>query len=182
MNYPIFKYHPNAYDLDIFIKEQGVCDVCGKPSELKYDCSFYSAEELDYICPFCISDGSASNKYGGQFNNYLSIETVEILETEEAFLPKNPNKLFDEIAYRTPSYHSWQQQYWLTHCNEPCAFISYADVDTIRPLLDELIEDIENSGYPAEMIRNELGRDSELAGYLFQCVKCGKYRLYVDAS
>lgn len=136
MDYPQFKYHPNAYDLDIFIKEEGICEVCGEQSELKYDCSFYSVDEPDYICPFCIANGKASKKFDGEFNDYLGIETVSPYLIDKPS-PIDP-VLLEEVACRTPSYVSWQQEVWKVHCNEPCAFIGYAEVATITPLLDEL--------------------------------------------
>lgn len=178
ITYPTFKYHPNAYGLDIFAQETGICNICGQHRELKYDCSFYAQEYPDYICPFCIADGSASQKYDGEFNDYTSIESVSPNPSD----PKSPidPALLEEICCRTPSYTSWQQAEWKVHCNEPCAFIDYADVATITPLLDELEEDIQNDGYPPEFIKTCLSKDGDLVGYLFQCVVCGKHRLHVD--
>src|SRR5688500_16589283 len=41
---PKFKYSPNAFDLDLFINEEGICSVCAEKRELKYTSSFYSVE------------------------------------------------------------------------------------------------------------------------------------------
>ncbi len=87
-----------------------------------------------------------------------------------------------EASERTPSYTSWQQEVWLTHCNEPCAFIGYADTKTIEPLMAEINEDIENNGYEPEFIKNNLTKDGSLVGYLFQCVNCKQHRLHVDCD
>lgn len=40
MDYPQFKYHPNAYKLDLFEKEDGICSICNQQRDLKYVCSF----------------------------------------------------------------------------------------------------------------------------------------------
>lgn len=94
MDYPTFKYHPNAYELDIFAKETGICDIFGQKSKLKYNCSFYSTQDIDYICPFCIANGEASKKSNGQFNDYLGIESVIIHDNGEEFVPKKYKSTF----------------------------------------------------------------------------------------
>ncbi|MGS2740051.1 CbrC family protein [Sinomicrobium pectinilyticum] len=180
MELPKFKYSPNAFDLDLFDKEEGVCDVCNEKRNLKYNSSFYSREEPEYICPWCIANGKAAEKYSGEFNDYCGIEGVSPNPNDAA--PAIPEELLLEITGKTPSYTSWQQEVWPTHCNEPCAFIGYADTKTIAPLMDELNEDIEKSGYGAELIKKHLSKDGSLVGYLFQCVNCGQHRLHVDSD
>ncbi len=180
MDYPQFKYHPNAYKLDIFIKEDGICSVCKQQRNLKYNCSFYSIDKPDYICPWCIENGEAAKTYDGQFNDYCGIEGVS----------PNPNdppstvdaKLLNAICTQTPSYLSWQQQVWLVHCNQPCQFIDYANSEILEPIWDEIIEDIKNSGYPIGSVKNYLSKDGEFVGYLFQCINCHQYRLHIDCS
>lgn len=100
----------------------------------------------------------------------------------KSLYPKNTNRLFDEIAFRTPSYASWQQQIWLIHCDEPCKFIGYADYKMLAPYFDEIIEDIKNEGYSSDFALRYISKDGDAVGCLFQCVKCGKHRLHVDAS
>src|SRR5690554_1791916 len=113
MELPKFKYSPNAFELDIFENVEGTCSVCNEKRQIKYTSSFYSVEEPEYICPWCIADGKASEKYKGEFNDYEGIENSENIEKE----------LLLQASERTPSYTSWQQEVWLTHCNEPCAFV-----------------------------------------------------------
>jgi len=36
MELPNFKYSPNAFNLDIFEKEDGICSVCNEKRQLKY--------------------------------------------------------------------------------------------------------------------------------------------------
>lgn len=178
MNYPHFKYHPNAYKLDLFVEEEGTCDVCQKEQFLKYEASFYAEEDPNYICPFCIADGSAAKKYDGSFNDYCGIEGVSPDPNDPA--PKIPHALLLEICDRTPSYISWQQEQWLTHCNEPCAFIDYADTESIAPFREEIISELD--AFIGEETLNYIRKDGDCVGYLFQCVQCGKHKLHVDFS
>lgn len=76
MKLPQFKYHPNVYDLDLFEEERGECSICHQERNLKYEAPFYSIEDPEYICPWCIADGSAAGKYGGEFNDYCGIEVI----------------------------------------------------------------------------------------------------------
>lgn len=182
MELPKFKYSPNAYDIDVFTKEEGICSICNMERDLKYTSSFYSIEEPEYICPWCIHDGRAAKKYDGEFNDYCGIEGVSPDPSIEGKINISKDSLL-EISERTPSYISWQQEVWLTHCNEPCAFIGYADSEIIKPYLDELKEDIEiNLGYDPEFITNYLTTEGSLVGYLFQCVNCGQHRLHADCD
>ena len=180
MNRPIFKYHPHAYQLNIFLEESGICSVCNEPRELKYNCSFYSIEEPDYICPWCIANGDASQKYEGEFNDYCGIEGISA-DPNLASHPINQDAIL-EICTKTPSYHSWQQEVWLSHCNEPCRFIAYANSKMLQPIFEEIKSDVEDCGYPVEIIQNHLHEAGDLMGYLFQCVHCQQHRLHIDCS
>ena len=166
---PTFKYHPNAYELDIFIHEEGECSVCNQLRHLKYSADFYSDEEPEYICPWCIANGLAAEKFAGSFNDYIGVEVI-------------PKDKLDEVLYRTPSYISWQQQVWLSHCNEPCAFLAYVGAKEILPFWDELIKDIEQQELSADFVKANLSKDGDMIGYLFECLHCSKKRLHIDLN
>jgi len=125
MKLPTFKYSPNAYDIGVFKKEAGCCSVCNEQREIKYVGSFYSKNKPEYICPWCIANGTASQKYDGEFNDYFGIEGVSCDPADP--LPTIDQELLLEITNKTPSYNSIQQEVWLTHCNEPCVFTGYEE-------------------------------------------------------
>ncbi|GAA5104150.1 CbrC family protein [Wohlfahrtiimonas larvae] len=181
MDLPKFKYHPNVYELDLFVKELGRCSVCNEVRDLKYVGSFYSVDDPDYLCPWCIVAGSAAAKYDGSFNDYCGIEGVSPNPDDPE--PMIDANLLDEICSRTPSYFSWQQEKWLTHCNEPCAFIDYTDTKMIAPFYNEIKQDLDDSGrgYSSEMLQY-ISQDGSVVGYLFQCVKCGQHKLHIDCD
>jgi uncharacterized protein CbrC (UPF0167 family) len=181
MELPKFKYSPNAYEIDLFDKVEGTCSVCEEKRNLKYNSSFYSVDEPEYICPWCIANGKASEKYDGEFNDYCGIEGVSPNPNDPE--PTIPKEMLTEICTKTPSYSSWQHEQWLSHCNEPCAFIGYADSETIKPFLEELKDDIEqNIGFDKDSIMKLLSKNGHLVGYLFKCVKCNKHRLHADCD
>ncbi len=181
MRLPHFKYNPNAYQLDIFIEEEGTCSVCHEKRSLKYNSSLYCVDNPEYICPFCIANGKASEKYNGEFNDCYSIEGIPFdPEKEIQELSDIPKEMLEEISKRTPSYHSWQQEVWLIHCNEPCIFLGYGSSENLIPILDEIKEDIEELGISQENFIKELKNNCGLGTYLFQCNCCGKHRLHID--
>ncbi|WP_458788311.1 CbrC family protein, partial [Vallitalea sediminicola] len=131
---------------------------------------FYAIEEVENICPWCIKNGKASEKYDGMFQDDQSCDKV------------NKEEYLDELVHRTPGYCGWQQEYWLSHCGDFCAFIGYVGWNEIKEFADELEEDIKYFGYTVEDIKKYLINDGSLQGYLFQCLKCGKKRLSIDCD
>jgi uncharacterized protein CbrC (UPF0167 family) len=126
---------------------------------------------VDCLCLECIANGTAAEKFDGIF-----IQRAEKNKVDD------PAKI-DELFKRTPGYVSWQGEHWLACCNDFCAFIG--DVGTKE--LEELgIADDVFEEYDAldeyEDAREYLEKAGSMAGYLFQCLHCGKYHLWVDTD
>lgn len=176
---PEFKYHPNCYELGIFTKVQEgeepvECMCCNKKVDLYCDIMMYSVEDIDCLCPQCIADGSAAKKFDGSFIQDSENEIDDPQKTEALF-------------NRTPAYANWQGEFWLTHCNDYCKFIGYVGIKELTEMgiAEEVIKDYEENAdfpYSSDLIRASLHKQGNLAGYLFQCLHCNKYRLWVDAS
>ncbi|OWY18177.1 hypothetical protein C7N43_27940 [Sphingobacteriales bacterium UPWRP_1] len=181
MNLPEFKYNPNALKLGIFEETDATCPVCNQQRGYRYTGPFYCRENPEDICPWCIKDGSAAKKYKGEFVDSASIEGYSGSPDVPGNIPYPPEAI-DELIHRTPSYSGWQQEAWPGHCNDLCAFIDYAGSADIAPFLDELREDIDSFGYDEGMVEESLEKNGTLAGYLFQCLHCGKHRLHVDSE
>lgn len=98
----------------------------------------------------------------------------------------NHEEYIDELIFRTPGYHGWQQEYWLSHCGDFCAIVQYVGWKEIEHLEEELSEDIEEicsgGNVTKENLKQWLVNGGDLQGYLFQCVHCKKHRLHIDAS
>jgi uncharacterized protein len=174
MKLPKFKYNPNPFQLNVIKEEKTLCPVCKKYRDFSYVGPFYSIEEVEGICPWCIHDGSAAKMFDGEFQD---VESCDDVEKEE---------YIDELIYRTPGYSGWQQEYWLSHCEDFCAIKNYVGWDEIKNLVDELSDDIQricnNFQITEEIFKNSLVNGGDHQGYLFQCIKCGKHRLHSDLS
>lgn len=168
-----FKYYPNACD-DVFYRaEDGdfpICECCGKPTEYSYE-TMYSVESIDCLCPECIATGRAAEKFDGQFIQSAEDDMVDDLQKQ------------DELYKRTPGYVSWQGENWLACCNDYCEYLGDVGTEELEKMgiADEVFEDYEhNYGLPFEGWRDCVKKGGSPAGYLFRCLHCKKYRLWID--
>ena len=167
------QYHPEPLKTGAFKNDKIVgCDCCDKKTDIYYSGPFYTAEEVEYLCPKCIADGSASKKYEGEFQDSANCDKVD------------SDKYIKELCLQTPGYHGWQQEYWLAHCGEFCAFVGYVGWKDIidMGIEEQIIKDYMKNGDMDIEIVKQCTNNGHLQGYLFQCLKCGQYRLYVDCT
>jgi uncharacterized protein CbrC (UPF0167 family) len=178
---PAFRFNPCAYELGFFEEVPGQCDACQQHRELKYRGSFYSADEVDYLCPWCIADGSAAREFNGEFSDWIGIDGVPALSDTAATVDLDEAQ---EVSTRTPSYPTWQQEQWRSHCARPCAFMGFVGAADLQQYMHEpaFAADVNGGiGWDPELLRTHLEREGDLSGYLFQCLTCGAHRLHVDA-
>lgn len=173
MKIPIFKYHINPIETGAFQTDKNViCDCCGKETSIYYDGPFYSVADVEYLCPECIASGRAAEKFDGDFQDAFSADKV------------SDDEKLDELIHRAPGYCGWQQEYWLAHCDDFCAFKGYVLwKDIVKMGLEKEIEE----NYREELNRIDFNTVEEclkgsMQGYLFQCLKCKKHLLYIDCD
>ncbi len=164
----IFKYHPNLYDSGVVNYSKGICECCGDQIDEFID-SMYSTRKVNCICLKCVHNGEAAKKFNGTF-----IQDAMCLNDEEKK---------EELFCRTPGYISWQGEYWLTCCDDYCAFVGNVGTSELERLgiADEIIDEYEKKG-EYNNIRHTLSKDGAMCGYLFKCLHCGQYHLWVDAD
>ena len=165
-----FKYHPDPIKTEAFKQDKTVvCNCCGNETGTYYTNPFYSAKDVDYLCPECIASGRAAEKFNGEFQDSESVDEVS-----------DPAKL-DELCLRTPGYCGWQQEYWLAHCDDYCAFMGYPDWKEIESM--GIVEEIEET-YREDLCGldfEDLKKHIAVNGcYLFKCLHCGKHIVYID--
>ena len=91
------------------------------------------------------------------------------------------------MIHRTPGYCGWQQEYWVAHCDDFCAFIGYVGAKELEEM--GILEEVIKNGNPQqecdwdeqeiELIKTMVDGVS-MQGYLFRCLHCGKHFLYYD--
>ena len=118
---PTFRYHPDPIASGSIEESEVECLCCGRARGYIYTGPTYAEEDLDEsLCPWCIADGSAAEKFEAQFVD------------EENFDDDIPDKVVEEVTERTPSYSGWQQEVWPTCCDDATAFITPVGFAEIR--------------------------------------------------
>jgi uncharacterized protein CbrC (UPF0167 family) len=174
---PVFRYHRDPLKSGSVIESQKKCKCCRKARGYLYAGPVYAEDELEEsICPWCIADGAAHEKWDASF-------------VDEAALPDGiPRAVVEEVAWRTPGYSSWQQEQWFACCKDAVAFLEPVGIKEIResyqPLefnvLSNIIHDLHVSGGAATRMLETLDRNAGPTAYLFQCSHCGVYKTFVD--
>ena len=124
MELPNFKYHPNPVATGSVKRSDAKCRCCGMANGYIYAASVYAEEELhEEICPWCIENGKAAEKFGALFS-----DDAPLLEEGIS------SEICAEVSERTPGFNSWQQEEWLSHCNDACEFHGDAQKQELEKL------------------------------------------------
>lgn len=174
---PFFRYHPDPLQTAAFLLSDlpVVCDCCGNPTRIYYEEPFYAEEEIDYLCPACISSGKAAEKYEGEFQDAAYLESGV-----------DDREKLDELIHRTPGYCSLQQGYWRTHCGDYCAFVGYVGYRDLKQM--GIVEEVRKDsvwndwGENPEELLKDMVNGGGVQGYLFECLHCKKHLLWVDCD
>jgi len=173
MDLPKFKFHPNPLATGAIAESNEVCECCEKARGYIYKASFYSTEDVESICPWCIADGSAARKYEGSFSDEYPLISAGVSKES-----------IEEVCQRTPGYNSWQQEVWQCHCGEPCEFHGDAEKQDIEELSGFKLETFLSSNMVKPEYWVGILKRYEKAGnpavYKFKCVKCGEFIFSMD--
>jgi uncharacterized protein len=163
---PQFRYHPNPISSGAIETSTELCICCGRSRGFMYVARVNCEMNLTHkLCPWCIADGSASEKFNATFNDDRPLRKKGINAS-----------IIEEITKQTPGYSSWQQDDWLTHCNDGCEFHGNASSTEILEASDETKSEWQqeyNLGKSDwDLITNEYEPNGENAFYKFVCRHC----------
>jgi uncharacterized protein CbrC (UPF0167 family) len=158
---PKFKYHPDPIATgSIKADADAPCLSCNRIRGYIYEGPAYS-EKFHYLthslCPWCIADGSAAKQFGAEF----------------------ADAEMEEIACRTPGFNAWQQEQWLTCCDDAAAFLGPAGAAELKGKFADAIPAVEQD-WDGDW--HDLEKDGEPTAYIFQCLHCKQYLAYVDQT
>jgi uncharacterized protein len=165
---PVFRYHPDPIATGALVESADKCERCRQARGLVYAGPTYTVNEVEFICPWCIADGSAAQEFDAEFT------TVDGAPSDI------PRAILQEVLHRTPGFAGWQQERWLFHCSDAAEFVGlvgYRDVADMPSALQSLAED----GWNPEHLQH-MSVDGDLTGYLFRCRQCETKLAYADAS
>jgi uncharacterized protein CbrC (UPF0167 family) len=174
---PAFRYHPDPIASGSVIASDATCACCDQPRAFVYDGPVYSEEELDgVLCPWCVADGSAHEKFDATFVD------------SEAIADGMSDAARDEIEFRTPGFSTWQSEHWPACCDDAAAFIGPVGIAEIRARFRELegaalshiIYKMGISGGAATRLLQSLDREKGPTAYVFKCLKCETAHFHID--
>jgi uncharacterized protein CbrC (UPF0167 family) len=171
---PVFRYHPDPVATGAFELSRDQCPYCGVTHGYVYRGPVYAIEEPEPPCPACIADGSFAASFDAEF-------------TDSAPLSGLDYEIIDHVSRRTPGFSGWQQERWLTHCDDAAAFlgvVGYEELVSHPSAIAYLKVDLESDrrwddGLIDEYVR-ALSRDGSPTAYLFRCLHCGTELAYSD--
>lgn len=138
----------------------------------------YSEEELgDVICPWCIANGRAHEKFNAKFVDAAGVGGYGDWQTV-------PPEIVDEVAHRTPGFSGWQQERWFTHCDDAAEFLGAAGRKELEGFGDEAISAIQKeaglSAQDWDSYLRALDKESGPTAYVFRCRHCRALGGYSD--
>jgi uncharacterized protein CbrC (UPF0167 family) len=173
---PHFAYYPDAIADGRVHPSDRECAACRRARGWISDAILHSASKPEdaYFCPWCIADGTAVRLFGGSFN-----------ELDDGAADDEAARI---AAERTPSFETWQDWFWPTHCGVPAVYRGQPSGDELRAYPEAfaaLLADIRqydwgrDEKYVAEFID---GLGGGHVAYLFQCSSCGLPMVPWDAD
>lgn len=173
---PNFRYHPNPLATGNVKCIDAVCECCGKLREFVYTGPVYSSTKpKDFICPWCVADGSAAQKFKATFNHDAPLRKAGL-----------PVAVIEEVTRRTPGYIAWEEDHWLTCCNDSCEFHGDAPHEELLGLKGEALAEILRAFHWEEARWNRYVLSYKPAGnpavYKFVCIHCRKIQYGLDFS
>lgn len=180
MTLPKFKYHPDPIATGNISPSDEICLSCKQARGYIYNGSVYAVEELDdSICPFCIADGTAHEKFDAEFVDAESIGGYGEWETVA-------DEIVAEVAYRTPGFSGWQQEKWFTHCGDAAEFLGAAEKTELEHYGLQAIEAIrKEAGLTEEnwqVYLQALSKEQSPTAYIFRCRHCSAFGGYSDCD
>ena len=173
---PSFRYHPDPVATGSVAPSGRECRACARARSLIYVGPVYAEQELtEAFCPWCIADGRAAELF--------SVEFTDVGWGVPAGVPAS---VTDEIGCRTPGFHSWQQDHWLYHCDDGCAFLGAVgrpELDDYPDAWESLKRECEEYGWGQPDVSaylDSLAKDGSPTAYLFRCLVCGTHLAYTD--
>lgn len=176
---PSFRYHVDPLASGSVESSQASCACCGEARGFTYVGPVYSEVSLDgALCPWCIASGDAFRRFGATFVD------------SEAFDEESDRAQVEIIVERTPGFNAWQPERWPSCCGEPAAFVTPAGIADIRSrfrsqeasLMSYVVYELGISGGAALRLLERLSRDASPTAYVFQCLHCDNFPVYVDGG
>ena len=98
-------------------KSDHICECCGQSWGTLYQGNIYTKHHVTNVCPWCIADGSATDKFGATFidGSFCNDELRYVSLTDQA------NR---EVFGCTIGFATFNAIGWWVHCGEPAEYVT----------------------------------------------------------
>ena len=114
---PSFPYHRDPVASGSLRASDETCECCGPARGVLYDGVVYSRVDVASLCPWCIADGRAADKYDATFFDADfcddDLNRVEL-----------PAKYYRAVFACTIGFATFNPIGWWVHCGEPAEYIT----------------------------------------------------------
>lgn len=173
---PQFRYHPDPIATGAVEPSKKECRACERARGFIYVGPVYAHDELvDALCPWCIDSGTAAEMFDAEFT-----------DVGWGVPPGVPASVTGDIAHRTPGFRAWQQEHWLYHCDDGCAFLGAVgrrELEDYPDALEALRRESQSDGWGEQEAADYLGsltKGGSPTAYLFRCLACRAHLAYSD--
>jgi uncharacterized protein len=173
----VFKYHPDPVLTGSLERSNDECPACGSARGYRYVGPVYADDEAEGLCPWCIANGSAADKFDAEFTDVGWGVPGDVKDAA-----------IEELAKRTPGFSGLQQEHWLYHCGDAAAFLGPAGFDELEgtpDALEMLLHEHDSDGWDlqeSEDYVRRLASDGDATAYLFKCLRCERHLAYSDTA
>ena len=176
MSVPVFKYHPDPVKTGAVVPTEEPCRCCGRSRGFAYKNDPYGLHSnlAGMLCPWCIWDGSAHEKFDVTFADDHALERAGL-----------DRAVIEEVTERTPGFETWQGEEWLSHCGDACAFLGDATKSDLSRFAEEKALVVGADDWDEHGIRKLLAYyepGGSPAFYRFACCHCGQILYAVDCD
>jgi uncharacterized protein CbrC (UPF0167 family) len=114
---PKFPYHRDPVASESLRTTDATCDCCGDAKGVMYNGVIYSKHNPENICPWCIANGSASEKYDATFFDATFVDDnfKNVIMAPE---------YYEKVFSKTIGFATYNPIGWWVHCDEPAEYIS----------------------------------------------------------
>ena len=168
---PTFRYHSDPMKSGVFIESKKTCPICACVTGIEYVGPVYSFEDVEGICPWCIKNGLAAEKYDLTFVDEDEIELVE------------DTHLTEELIKRTPGCFFPQDDCWPSKNGDYYSYLGGVDlvrknIDILQPQLNVIVTHLQISN--DELTKALNSEHSPLWFLVFQCLDSKALKVVAD--
>lgn len=114
---PRFPYHRDPVASGSVRASDAACECCGQARGVLYKGLVYPHGRVESLCPWCIADGSAADKYGATFfdGDFCDANSNRI---------EMPAEWHRKVFGQTIGFATFNPVGWWVHCGEPAEYVT----------------------------------------------------------